>query len=302
MSSHDEIARLETQVQSRPGDPAVAARLAVAYARTGAFDRRDELVRKTRSRIEACLRLGLKDAALEAAKYLYDESGDPESLATLVEVVISLPDLEEAARLLDSLGEKQLPLEISVKLALLALAANRPEIGRRLVEPVAATRPEAHAVYVQTLLSCGDAESASSEARAALELWWGHDRRPRGGAAVGKSLETDPSSVDLHLLLGVAELSAGRIGSAIDALSEAMRLAPERPESYYNLGLALIESGSHAAALGIIDAGLDLAPHDPRLLAARNRLDAPHLADLARRFEAARDKGVVAADGAVSKR
>ncbi len=302
MPTQEDIARLEAQVQSRPGDPLVAARLAVAYGKTGAFDRRDDLVRKTRSRIEACVKLGLKDSALDAARHLYDETGDLESFATLVEVLIALSDLDEAGRLLDALGARQVAPELAMKLAFLALAANRPETGRRIIEPVAQTQPETHTIYVQTLLSCGDTDTALAEARAGLERWFSRDKRVTNNAAVGKSLDTDRYCVDLHILLGVAELSAGRIGAAVDALSEAMRLAPERPEIYYNLGLALIDAGSLPAALGVIDAGLELAPRDPRLLAARGRLDAPHLQDLARRFEAARYNGVMAADGAVSKR
>lgn len=302
MTPADDIRRLHHQARSRPGDPVAWAQLAVALhavdaARAegvltrpeadppdtatpadspgapvhadpletpdpgdpgDAFDAQATLTH-TFELVRNCLGFGLIGPAEEAAELLHTAFGDEATAILLAEVTLrrnQVGDIDRARRLLEATVEHRPDArEARVRAAALALGTGDHDAARRWIEPVAADNAGTRALYAQILLAEGDVEAAAHEALLGLE-----------GA---------PEAVDLHLLLGVAELAQSHNEAAIESFSEALRLAPERPEAYYNLGLAFVATGSRAAALGVVEAGLELAPDDERLQALHARLRRP---------------------------
>ena len=74
---------------------------------------------------------------------------------------------------------------------------------------------------------------------------------------------------DLYLNLGRALLESGDLPGATDALTTAVALCPDHPESHFNLGLAYERRGMLPAAREQMAASLKLDPHQPD---ARNML------------------------------
>jgi tetratricopeptide (TPR) repeat protein len=276
MRAEDALDRLEALAASRPGDPLPTARLAAASAQVGDFDKASEALRKTRTRLEACLRLGMPELARQVADLLRAEMTGLEPLLLRLEIALHLEARPDVDELVDALQKMTWPsLDARIQAATLTLASGRHREARALIEPRAHDQASAHILFVHTLIGCGEVDAAAREAREALALWCDAEIEREGlmrGAKARPSRETDRVRVDLQVLVGVAELQARRVDAAIAALSEALRLAPERPETYYNLGLALIEAGSPATAAGIIEAGLELAPQDARLAALQARV------------------------------
>jgi len=254
MMDEDELRRLAAQVEVRPGDPVARARLALALLPS---PEGEALVRDALMRTRTCLELGLHEPAGEALALLRQGVHGPEvalELALLeADVTLQKADVGRARALLEAvLAEHPDAVGARLRAAALALGLGEAEAARRLIEPVANAGVEPRALYVQALLALKLVDEAAQEAETGIEQ--------------------APEVSLMYQLLGIAELTRGRVESATLALSEGLRLAPEDPVAYYNLALAFEASGSHPAALGVTDAGLELAPTDARLLALRARL------------------------------
>lgn len=275
MQPPEDIHRLKRDAAARPGDPVIWARLAIALhalecaktegvlleqspesdepymTSTEALAHAEELVRN-------CLSFGLLAPATDAADLLHTALGSESTAILLSEVTLrrnQVGDIARARALLEAtVARRPDAREARIRAAALALGTGDLDAARLWIEPVASDDAVTRALYAQVLLASGDVEAAAHEALLGLE--------------------GEPESVDLHLLRGVAELSQAHNEEAIESFSEALRLAPERPEAYYNLGLAFVATGSRAAALGVVEAGLELAPGDERLLSLMARLKA----------------------------
>jgi tetratricopeptide (TPR) repeat protein len=276
MQRPEDILRLKREAAARPGDPVVWARFTVAlHGLENAHDEGvlvgplspdepDELmtsldaIRHTDELVRNCLAFGLVGPATDAAELLHTAIGSEGTAILLAEVTLrrnQAGDIARARALLEAtVASRPDAREARLRAAALALGTGDLEAARRWIEPVAADSAGTRALYAQVLLASGEVEAAAHEALLGLE--------------------GEPESVDLHLLRGVAELAQAHNEDAIESFSEALRLAPERSEAYYNLGLAFVATGSRAAALGVVEAGLELAPDDERLIALMTRLKA----------------------------
>ena len=288
-----ELARLEAQARVRPGDPVARARLAVALP----HDEAEGPTRIAEGLIRTCLRLGALDPAIEAATLLHQRFGTPELAIGLADAWLTRhrdDDVERAMAVLSELvsvepdprasapsGTTGADLEARVRLAALALGRGEVETALAWTSPIAATAPPgatrmghasaaAMSLHANVLLAAGRADEAAAYAAEALEQLGDASATAQEGARLLAE------SQRFYQVLGIAELARGRTEAAVAALSEALRLGPDDPTSYYNLALAFEAAGSPAAALGVVEAGLELfeagvAP-DPRLVALRNRL------------------------------
>lgn len=253
MSDRPELLRrLEAQVSARPGDPVGHAELAAALVgRPEATAARA----KARELIVGCLHLGLHEPALAAAEALHRAFGSVDDAVLFAEVSAArrhAGDLDRARRLVEAVVESEPDaLPARLRAAAFALGAGEPLVARRWIEPVAHQTAETSALYVQTLLVSGDA-GALAEARIGVER--------------------HPGSAELWEMFGAAALERGLADLAIDAFSEVLRLAAERPQAYYNLALAFARARSLPAALGVVDAGLEARPGNARLVELREAL------------------------------
>lgn len=294
-----EVARLEAQARVRPGDPVARARLAVALR----HDQAEGPTRVTEGLIRTCLRLGALDPAIEAATLLHRRFRTPELAIGLADAWLTRhhdDDVERARALLSELvsvepdprasapsGTAGADLEARLRLAALALGRGEVEAALAWTTPIVAAgetkqgparmsqaSAAAMNLHANVLLAAGRADEAAGFAEEALDQLGdaGH-----GAPEQGARLQAE--SQRFYQVLGIAELARGRTEAAVAALSEALRLAPEDPTSYYNLALAFEAAGSPAAALGVVEAGLELFEQydggvspDPRLVALRARL------------------------------
>ncbi len=86
------------------------------------------------------------------------------------------------------------------------------------------------------------------------------------------ALSTNPDlavrneQANLHLLIGQILRKAGQLEAAIEHLTAAMHLAPDRLEPYLELGLARKERHEYQQALQIFEQATLVAPEDPRAL------------------------------------
>lgn len=276
MQLPEEIQRMKREATARPGDPVVWARFAVALhglemarhegvlleplAGPGgeAMPTSAAALRHTDDLVRNCLAFGLVGPATDAAELLHTAIGSESTAILLAEVTLrrnQVGDIARARTLLEAtVASRPDAREARLRAAALALGTGDLEAARRWIEPVASDGAMTRALYAQVLLASGEVEAAAHEALLGLEK--------------------QPESVDLHLLRGVAELAQAHNEEAIESFSEALRLAPERAEAYYNLGLAFVATGSRAAALGVVEAGLELSPEDERLVSLMHRLKA----------------------------
>ena len=250
------LAQLLARAAARPGDPVLRAQVAIATEP----DRAHEALNQAIAVARTCLELGVVDLAHEAATLLSQHFAyHPDVGVLMADVVLQRSAgqaIDEARRLLESIvAEHPDAVDARLRIAALSLGLGEIDAARRWIEPVYGTTAETRGLYVQALLAGGAIDEAADVAAAGIQ----------GASAAA------PSGL-LYQLLGIAELSRGRVDAAIAALSEALRLGPEGPVAYYNLALAFEASGSRLAGLGVCDAGLDLAPEDERLLALRERL------------------------------
>jgi tetratricopeptide (TPR) repeat protein len=281
----EEVRQLAALAAARPGDPVARAHLAAALEGPQALRLAGEALTLARR----CLELGIVEPAAEAAEVLAARFGaEAETsleLGLLVaDCALQRRDVERTRQLLEAVvAEHPDALGARLRIAALALGVGEAESARRWIEPVARANAQTCGLYVQALLALGRADEAALEARAGIGGGFA-DASPANdvedGLADAPSAGPEPAepataSSLLHQLLGIAELTRGRVEAAIAALSEGLRLAPEDPVAYYNLALAFEASGSRSAALGVADAGLELAPQDARLLALKARLAAP---------------------------
>ena len=251
--TNEDYEKLLARAAARPGDPVLRAQVAIAAEP----ERVDEALNQAIVVTRTCLELGIVDLAHEAAAMLsLHFAYQPDVGVLMADVLLQQSAgqaIDEVRRLLESIvAEHPDAVDARIRVAALSLGLGEIDAARRWIEPVYGTTSETRGLYVQTLLAAGAIDEAADVAAAGLQ-------------------REDASGL-LHQLLGIAELSRGRVDAAIGALSEALRLAPEDPVAYYNLALAFEASGSRLAGLGVCDAGLDLAPQDPRLLALRERL------------------------------
>ncbi|NJD58931.1 MAG: tetratricopeptide repeat protein [Anaerolineae bacterium] len=104
----------------------------------------------------------------------------------------------------------------------------------------------------QMYLEAGEAENAVTSAQHAL------------------STSTEQASrneqANLHLLIGQILRKAGQLDQAIQHLSKAIQLAPDRLEPYLELGLARKERREYQQALQVFEQATQIAPEDPRAL------------------------------------
>lgn len=275
MQLPEDIQRLKRDANTRPGDPVIWARLAIALHALAHANAEgvlldpapptddlpmspEQALHHTEELIRNCLSFGLLAPATDAAELLHTALGSERTAILLAEATLrrnQVGDIARARALLEAtVSRRPDAREARLRAAALALGTGDLDAARRWIEPIAAHDAVTRALYAQVLLASGDVEAAAHEALLGLE--------------------GEPESVDLHLLRGVAELSQAHNEEAIESFSEALRLAPERPEAYYNLGLAFVATGSRAAALGVVEAGLELAPNDERLLSLMARLKA----------------------------
>ncbi len=268
----EDIHRLHHQALARPGDPVVWAQLVVAlhaveeaasegmqaapYRGTDELMSAEDALAHTDELVRNCLTFGLIEPATSAAELLHTAIGSEATAILLAEVTLrrnQVGDIDRARKLLEAtVMHRPDAREARVRAAALALGTGDLAAAHHWIEPIAADNAGTRALYAQILLAEGHVEAAAHEALLGLE--------------------GEPEAVDLHLLLGVAELAQAHNEAAIESFSEALRLAPERTEAYYNLGLAFVATGSRAAALGVVEAGLELAPDDERLQALLQRL------------------------------
>jgi Flp pilus assembly protein TadD len=82
-------------------------------------------------------------------------------------------------------------------------------------------------------------------------------------------LRRDPSDYASHTALGVRYLETGDVETALEQLRQAIRLAPDYPDAYYNLGAALLTRGAIDEAIRAYKRALEL---DPRYAEAHNNL------------------------------
>lgn len=262
--TNEDFDKLMTRAASRPGDPVLRAQVAIAAEP----ERADEALTQAIAVARTCLELGIVDIAHEAAALLSQHFAyHPDVGVLMADVVLQKSAgqaIDEARRLLESIvAEHPDAVDARLRIAALSLGLGEIDAARRWIEPVYGTTAETRGLYVQALLAGGAIDEAADVAAAGIQ--------GRGQSSEG--LRDDASGL-LYQLLGIAELSRGRVDAAIAALSEALRLGPEDPVAYYNLALAFEASGSRLAGLGVTDAGLELAPQDARLLALRERLAA----------------------------
>ena len=69
-----------------------------------------------------------------------------------------------------------------------------------------------------------------------------------------------PGAFIVHNILGVANLSSGRIEQAVDSFSQALRIKPDYVEAYGNLGVALKELGRTEEAIAAYRQALKIKP------------------------------------------
>jgi tetratricopeptide (TPR) repeat protein len=88
------------------------------------------------------------------------------------------------------------------------------------------------------------------------------------------------NNAEANVLLAEAYEAGGQTQQAIDALREAVRLAPENEDSYVNLAALCTKYESYDLALQVIEAGLHYHPNSDRLIlqrgviyASRSQLD-----------------------------
>ena len=102
-------------------------------------------------------------------------------------------------------------------------------------------------------------------------------------AAVGlyrRVIELDPTNVDAHLGWGMLRGSPGVYGDvrfSVEEFARATRVAPDRPDAWWNLGIALLERGDRPGARASITRALALYRQrsmDKRARAAQRVTDA----------------------------
>jgi putative PEP-CTERM system TPR-repeat lipoprotein len=129
---------------------------------------------------------------------------------------------------------------------------------------------EARAALAAASLALGDGDTAEKEARAALER--GYDRVAGTRLVLRAYLVlrrheqllrdfptiTEPTAVagQVNAARSVAELALGRRPEARAAAEEAVRLAPEAPETHLALAAVLAAAGDRAGAEAAVDAAL----------------------------------------------
>jgi predicted Zn-dependent protease len=102
----------------------------------------------------------------------------------------------------------------------------------------------------KTYLEVGETENAVSIAQQALKVC--SDKTPPNEQA------------NLHLLIGQVQRKSGQLDLAIQHLSAAIQLAPDRLEPYLELGLARKEQREYQQALQVFERATLIAPNDPR--------------------------------------
>jgi Flp pilus assembly protein TadD len=100
------------------------------------------------------------------------------------------------------------------------------------------------------------------------------DDPDRARAIFEDVLGEDPTSVNAHLGLGLAQLALGRLELARGSLETARRLNPNSPEVLSALGSVYDRMGFHEQARAELDRARALRPHDARVL---NNLGIAHL-------------------------
>ncbi len=106
----------------------------------------------------------------------------------------------------------------------------------------------AHKALGYYFLQEDDLERAISECRAAVACDAGYDLA--------------------HVELAVALARTGELDQAVDSMSQALQIAPERPDYYYSLAALLRETRRLPDALEVLTSGLELDPENGDMLEA----------------------------------
>jgi len=160
--------------------------------------------------------------------------------AALIEAYLAKPDLPAAALAADEL--KRLRPESSngwYVAGLVAQRQKRPDDARREFE---------HALQLEP--------SATQVVRALAGLEYQQGQRMPALALVRGAIKQSPDSAELHNLLGELYLAERNYPEAIEAASEAVRLAPGWWVPYRNLARARVAAGDPAGGLAAYETGV----------------------------------------------
>jgi tetratricopeptide (TPR) repeat protein len=123
------------------------------------------------------------------------------------------------------------------------------------LQKLADTRPgnfKVLSTLAKMYFEIGEAENAVTSAQHAL--------------STNPDLALRNEQANLHLLIGQILRKGGQLEPAIEHLTAAMHLAPDRLEPYLELGLARKERHEYQQALQIFEQATLVAPEDPRAL------------------------------------
>jgi tetratricopeptide (TPR) repeat protein len=151
-----------------------------------------------------------------------------------------------------------------------------------MAELVNADRPEAHLNLGLLAFEAGEARAAEQAYRTALrldprftparvnlaDLYRALGREADAEAELKAGLVLEPKSADLLFALGLAEVRAKRLESAVDHLARAARLAPDNSRYGYVHAVALDGAGRTSEALPVLEAAQRSDPANTELLAA----------------------------------
>jgi tetratricopeptide (TPR) repeat protein len=181
-----------------------------------------------------------------------DVGRDPELASQAIDSYLRVGQQASATTLISGLSPAAFSTRQQFRIGLALAARGRFDEAIPYFEAVGRDHPESYDAAFNLALCLVEAK-----------------RYPQAIAVLGAAAERGHTTAELNNLLAQAYEADDRTQEAIDALREAIRLSPDREDSYVDLAALCSKYEAFPLALDIIDVGLRQHPRSDRLLFQR---------------------------------